>query len=180
LNSSLGIPLRGSAIGNGWIDARRQYPSFLDYAVKHGLVEPGTAVRLQAMGKSTRAYCPFHQQYERGKKATDNCNSRLNEIEGEPIHDDLCEEVMQAVVNEPGGAEYVPMQSHSLTHANRLCSEKAGRCLNIYDVRLKDEVPACGMNWPLDLKNITSYLQVCNLYCRAGSGLITANSDPML
>ena len=27
------------AIGNGWIDARRQYPSFLDYAVKHGIVE---------------------------------------------------------------------------------------------------------------------------------------------
>jgi len=46
LNSTLGIPLRGSAIGNGWIDARRQYPSYLDYVVKHGLVEPGTAVRL--------------------------------------------------------------------------------------------------------------------------------------
>jgi len=124
LNSSLGVPLRGSAIGNGWIDARRQYTSYLDYAVKHGLVEPGT------------------EQYERGKKVTDDCIGRLNEIEGEPIHVDFCESVMQSVVNEPGGAD-----------------EKAGLCLNIYDVRLKDEIPACGMNWPTDLKNITSYLR---------------------
>jgi|SRR5882762_7489408 len=39
LNSSLSTPLNGVAIGNGWIDPRRQYPSFLDYAVKHGIVE---------------------------------------------------------------------------------------------------------------------------------------------
>lgn len=76
---------------------------------------------------------------------------------------------MQTIVNEPGGAEYVLMPSHSLPHTNRLCSEKAGLCLNIYDVRLKDEIPACGMNWPYDLKNITSYLRVCTVFCRAGS-----------
>ena len=114
MNSNLGVPLRGSAIGNGWIDPRRQYPSYLDYAVKHGLVEPGTAVGLQAMGKSTGAYCPFHQQYERGKKATENCVSLLNELEGEPINVDPCEGLMQTIVAEPGGAEYVLMQSHSL------------------------------------------------------------------
>jgi len=124
LNSSLSVPIRGSAIGNGWIDARRQYPSYLDYAVKHGLVEPGTA------------------QYERGKKATEDCVSLINEIEGEPIHVDACDGVMQTVVDEPGGAD-----------------EKAGLCFNVYDVRLKDETPACGMNWPYDLKNITSYLR---------------------
>lgn len=59
MNSSLGVPLRGSAIGNGWIDVRRQYPSYLDYAVKHGLVELGTAVRLQASGELARAYYLF-------------------------------------------------------------------------------------------------------------------------
>jgi len=31
-------------------------------------------------------------------------------------------------------------------------------CLNIYDVRLTDTDPACGMNWPPDLVNISSYL----------------------
>ena len=46
LNSSLGIPLRGAAIGNGWIDGRNQYPSFLQYAVKHGLIEDKSDVRI--------------------------------------------------------------------------------------------------------------------------------------
>lgn len=32
--------------------------------------------------------------------------------------------------------------------------------MNVYDVRLDDESPACGMNWPPDLKDITPYLRV--------------------
>lgn len=33
-------------------------------------------------------------------------------------------------------------------------------CLNIYDVRLHDSKPACGMNWPPDIKPVTTYLGV--------------------
>lgn len=33
-------------------------------------------------------------------------------------------------------------------------------CVNNYDVRLTDTHPACGMNWPPDLSDITPYLQV--------------------
>lgn len=32
-------------------------------------------------------------------------------------------------------------------------------CFNMYDVRLKDSFPSCGMNWPPDLVNVTPYLQ---------------------
>ncbi|KAL6907094.1 putative serine carboxypeptidase [Trichoderma evansii] len=32
-------------------------------------------------------------------------------------------------------------------------------CWNMYDVRLRDTYPACGMNWPPDLTNITPYLR---------------------
>lgn len=32
-------------------------------------------------------------------------------------------------------------------------------CVNMYDVRLKDSFPSCGMNWPPDLKAVTPYLQ---------------------
>lgn len=46
LNSTLSIPLRGIAIGNGWIDSNSQYLAYLDYAVKVGLIEENTAVRL--------------------------------------------------------------------------------------------------------------------------------------
>lgn len=44
LNSALHVPLKGVAIGNGWIDVRRQYPAYLDYAVKHGLLEENSEV----------------------------------------------------------------------------------------------------------------------------------------
>jgi len=46
LSSNLPTPLLGIAIGNGWQDARRQYPSFLDYSVKHGLLEENSEVGL--------------------------------------------------------------------------------------------------------------------------------------
>ncbi|EOO00356.1 putative carboxypeptidase kex1 protein [Phaeoacremonium minimum UCRPA7] len=32
-------------------------------------------------------------------------------------------------------------------------------CLNMYDVRLRDTYPSCGMNWPPDLENVTPYLR---------------------
>ena len=34
------------------------------------------------------------------------------------------------------------------------------KCLNMYDVRLEDDAPYCGMQWPPDLRNISSYLAV--------------------
>ena len=32
-------------------------------------------------------------------------------------------------------------------------------CVNIYDIRLSDTYPSCGMNWPPDLTYITPYLR---------------------
>ena len=36
---------------------------------------------------------------------------------------------------------------------------KDGRCTNMYDVRLDDVMPSCGMNWPPDLADVTPYLR---------------------
>ncbi|KAI1438476.1 Alpha/Beta hydrolase protein [Xylaria sp. CBS 124048] len=33
------------------------------------------------------------------------------------------------------------------------------RCINMYDVRLTDTYPSCGMNWPPDLQYVTPYLR---------------------
>lgn len=33
------------------------------------------------------------------------------------------------------------------------------QCYNMYDVRLRDDYPSCGMNWPPDLKQLTPYLR---------------------
>lgn len=33
-------------------------------------------------------------------------------------------------------------------------------CMNVYDVRLMDDWPACGMNWPRDLPDVYDFLRV--------------------
>lgn len=38
-------------------------------------------------------------------------------------------------------------------------SQNGGRCYNMYDVRLDDSYPSCGMNWPPDLKDVKPYLR---------------------
>lgn len=38
-------------------------------------------------------------------------------------------------------------------------SIKDGNCVNMYDVRLTDSYPSCGMNWPPDLTALTPYLR---------------------
>lgn len=46
LTSGLNIPLRGAAIGNGWIDGRSQYPAYLEFAVAHGIIDVESEVHL--------------------------------------------------------------------------------------------------------------------------------------
>ncbi|RYO79276.1 hypothetical protein DL766_002093 [Monosporascus sp. MC13-8B] len=38
-------------------------------------------------------------------------------------------------------------------------SDGQSECINMYDVRLTDVYPSCGMNWPPDLKYVTPYLR---------------------
>ncbi|ETN42253.1 uncharacterized protein HMPREF1541_04194 [Cyphellophora europaea CBS 101466] len=38
-------------------------------------------------------------------------------------------------------------------------TQKNGQCTNMYDVRLTDSYPSCGMNWPPDLTDVTPYLR---------------------
>ena len=45
------------------------------------------------------------------------------------------------------------------TNADRR-EEGKPKCLNMYDVRLYDDSPACGMNWPPDLPAMYTYLRV--------------------
>ncbi|KAI0691379.1 alpha/beta-hydrolase [Cytidiella melzeri] len=124
LNSNLGLPLKGIAIGNGWIDSRTQYPSYLDYAVKYGILTKGD------------------DNYKRSKSVTDTCVSKLaTYTDVYPVHEDYCETVMQTV-----------LRGKTKTVDGKL------RCLNIYDVRLYDDSPQCGMNWPPDLADMYTYL----------------------
>ncbi|OCH94287.1 alpha/beta-hydrolase [Obba rivulosa] len=124
LSSNLDIPLRGAAIGNGWIDGRHQYPAYLDYAVKHGLVEENS------------------DDWKRGKASTEECMRELNRYtDTEPVKVDICEDVMSQVT----AGRYREVDGRR-------------KCMNIYDVRLEDDAPMCGMNWPPDLVDIKKYL----------------------
>ena len=63
-------------------------------------------------------------------------------------------------LNEPGGTDKVdqPLCEKILSQMLEL-TQKDGRCANMYDVRLDDSWPSCGMNWPPDLENVTPYLR---------------------
>ncbi|KAF5393141.1 hypothetical protein D9757_001118 [Collybiopsis confluens] len=124
LNSDFGTSLKGAAIGNGWMDARRQYPSFLDYSVRVGILEENS------------------DAWKEAKKKTDECMVKVNGItDREPISVQECEGLLLDV-----------------TKVRERVVEDNKMCINIYDVRLDDTVPACGMNWPPDIKPVTTYL----------------------
>ena len=63
-------------------------------------------------------------------------------------------------LSEPGGSERVsiPVCEQVLQEILRL-SQKNNRCVNMYDIRLDDDYPSCGMAWPPDLTSITPYLR---------------------
>ena len=63
-------------------------------------------------------------------------------------------------LNEPGGTDRVDIPVCEQILMNILdLAQKDGRCPNMYDVRLDDTYPSCGMNWPPDLKDVTPYLR---------------------
>ncbi|KAG2013266.1 KEX1 protein [Coprinopsis cinerea AmutBmut pab1-1] len=82
LESSLQIPLRGIAIGNGWMDARRQYLSYLDYSLKMGLIKDNS------------------EDWKEVKAAHDRCEAHLEKLEGDPIHIRECGSIIMKVINQ--------------------------------------------------------------------------------
>ncbi|KAJ7784094.1 Alpha/Beta hydrolase protein [Mycena metata] len=124
LNSNIGTNLRGAAIGNGWIDARRQYASYIDFAVKTGILEENS------------------DAWKRAKERTDECMADIAKITSpEPITAPKCEGLLLDVTS----------VREKIVNGKQMC-------INIYDIRLDDVAPACGMNWPPDIKPVTTYL----------------------
>lgn len=65
---------------------------------------------------------------------------------------------------EDGGKDHVDTSSceEILQEILKLSIKKEGgkdTCVNMYDVRLTDDFPSCGMNWPPDLTDVTPYLR---------------------
>ncbi|KAK5112180.1 Cell death protease [Meristemomyces frigidus] len=60
-----------------------------------------------------------------------------------------------------GGADHVDTTTCEaiLQDILRVSMQHGGKCINMYDVRLHDSYPSCGMNWPPDLVQVTPYLR---------------------
>ncbi len=86
----------------------------------------------------------------------------------EPVHVEVCEGVMLQVI---AGKSHQYVQASTCVQAlsggylphNRV--DGVNKCVNIYDVRLEDTSPQCGMNWPPDLDAVYNYLGVRHLRC---------------
>ena len=68
-------------------------------------------------------------------------------------------------MNEQGGQDKVDVQEceqilqHILKETTKHLPGGKTECVNMYDVRLTDTYPSCGMNWPPDLVQVTPYLR---------------------
>ncbi|OTB09288.1 hypothetical protein M426DRAFT_316570 [Hypoxylon sp. CI-4A] len=71
-----------------------------------------------------------------------NCRKALS-LSGNHVDNSACEHVLQEILR--------------LTQTRN--SKGENECINMYDVRLKDVYPSCGMNWPPDLTSVTPYLR---------------------
>lgn len=109
-------------IGNGWISPNDQGESYIDFAIKKGLISKDSDD-----GKDL---------LEQKKK----CRAALNARPGQIDYNE-CEAILTGFLD-----------------VTRKGNGKDA-CYNMYDVRLKDEYPSCGMNWPPDLANVGKYLR---------------------
>lgn len=63
-------------------------------------------------------------------------------------------------LGKPGGADRITTQACEDVLTTILQVTKEGNtCYNMYDIRLRDISPSCGMSWPPDLTNVTPYLR---------------------
>ncbi|KAJ7859952.1 Alpha/Beta hydrolase protein [Mycena olivaceomarginata] len=112
-------------------------PYFADAILNSNI---GTHLRGVAIGNGMdrRASAPW----KKAKVRTDECMAEIAKITSpEPITAPKCEGLLLDV-----------------TAVREKVVNGKNMCINIYDVRLDDTMPACGMNWPPDIKPVTTYL----------------------
>ncbi|KAK1985152.1 serine carboxypeptidase [Colletotrichum cereale] len=64
-----------------------------------------------------------------------------------------------AVTNTVDFSECEAVLQNLLQQTAKVNAKGERECINMYDIRLRDTYPSCGMNWPPDLVNVTPYLR---------------------
>lgn len=63
-------------------------------------------------------------------------------------------------LEQPGGKDKIDLPvCEAILQSILRMAEKDGNCPNMYDLRLQDKYPSCGLNWPPDLTSVTPYLR---------------------
>ncbi|KAJ1035316.1 hypothetical protein NDA13_000736 [Ustilago tritici] len=128
-SSSPPVSLKGIAIGNGFIDPKNQYGTELETMVAKNIWSPSSA------------------DYKRVARVVQDCKAELERLSTPtitPREVNRCEEILQNII---------------ASTTTKLPGAKDYTCINMYDVRLSDTSPACGMNWPLTLSEMYDYLR---------------------
>lgn len=98
------------------------------------------------------AYIDF--SYEKGILKKDSDRAKKIELQRRVCQKDLASD---------GGAkvDYSSCESilNDILRETTVTIDGKQQCYNMYDVRLKDTYPSCGMNWPPDLKSVVPYLR---------------------
>lgn len=98
--------------------------------------------------------------------------TQLNQVTGpEPIQLHACEGLINSIAM---SKEVESVNCLRITFASETFFRQDGQkmCMNVYDVRLLDVSPACGMNWPPPLPDVTTYLGVSLVWIVLSQALI--------
>lgn len=112
-------------------------------AIGNGFIDPksqyGTELELMVEKK---IWTKSSDQYQTVARIVEECHKELDRTSSRDIG--KCDEILQTIIastttKQPGASGFT--------------------CINMYDVRLTDSAPACGMNWPTTLPAMYEYLR---------------------
>ncbi|GMM34869.1 hypothetical protein DASC09_021940 [Saccharomycopsis crataegensis] len=129
LISNKSVNLQGLLIGNGYIYPDVQALSYIPFALSKGLLNSSDSTQLNTVYKPHLA-----------------CESVLRKPSNETVftfsHPICTDEILDQLLN-----------------VTRQSSNDSYTCHNMYDYTLQSPYPSCGMEWPFDLPQVTSWLQ---------------------
>lgn len=71
----------------------------------------------------------------------------------------VCMKEMESIGSSHVSINSCEMILQEILRVTRDNTRPQGECINMYDIRLGDSYPSCGMSWPPDLKDVTPYLR---------------------